>query len=244
MDADVQKMITALESQLGYKEKSGGYTKFGDWYGENVDDSSDFSHAAWCDMFLAWGADQAGVTAKTGQFAYTPAHAAWFREQDAWGTKPEPGAFVFYDWSGGKKTGGIDHVGIVTKVDGSKIHTIEGNVDGVNAKRKIRDQSKVVGYGYPRKVNVTEAEAEAPAAAQAGAVGSTGSGGSAQSAALTGSALTGSALTGTVSLPGDFLPAEPSALFAAIVFPAVALAVAVRRRLRPGRGRHHRLATA
>ncbi|GAB3668127.1 hypothetical protein GCM10027589_34420 [Actinocorallia lasiicapitis] len=167
MDAGTQKLIKALESQLGYTEKS-KWTKFGDWYGENVDDSYDFSHAAWCDMFLTWASDQAGTSARTGEFAYTPAHANWFKKQDAWGTKPEPGAFVFYDWSGGNGIGGIDHVGIVTSVAGGKIRTIEGNVDGIYAKRKVRDQSKVVGYGYPEKVKAEEEGATAEAAAEPG----------------------------------------------------------------------------
>ncbi|MER6178832.1 hypothetical protein [Streptosporangium sp. NPDC001681] len=38
------------------------------------------------------------------------------------------------------------------KVEGGKIHTIEANVDKVWLKRKVRDESKVVGYGLPRKV--------------------------------------------------------------------------------------------
>ncbi|MQY07692.1 hypothetical protein [Actinomadura macrotermitis] len=90
----IQEMIKALESQLGYTEKGSGYTKFGDWYSANVDDSHDFSNAAWCDMFLSWGAAQAGVTAQAGQFAYTPSRAAWFKKNKAWDTMPTPGALV------------------------------------------------------------------------------------------------------------------------------------------------------
>src|SRR5690606_14232987 len=83
---------------------------------------------------------------------WTPSHARWFEKQDAFGKKPEVGALVFFDWSGGKKISGIDHVGVVVEVRGKKIVTIEGNIDGGVAKRKVRDQSKVVGYGYPEKV--------------------------------------------------------------------------------------------
>ncbi|MEV7013444.1 CHAP domain-containing protein [Streptosporangium sp. NPDC051022] len=148
----MQKFIKLLESQLGYSEKAGGHTKFGDWYGGNVEFDADYTAAPWCDMYLSWAANKLGYEDWIGQFAYTVYHAQWFRQQDAWGTVPRPGALVFFDWSGAKKIDGIDHVGIVTAVEGRTIYTIEGNIDGGIAKRKKRDTDKVVGYGYPEKI--------------------------------------------------------------------------------------------
>ncbi|GAA4209641.1 CHAP domain-containing protein [Microbispora amethystogenes] len=116
---------------------------------------SDFKAAPWCDMFVSWAADRAGVRDHVGEFALTTKHAKWFEQQGAWSRKPEPGAVVFFDWSGSKRIKDIDHVGIVEKVVGGKVHTIEGNVDGVWLKRKVRDSSKIVGYGLPRKVKAT-----------------------------------------------------------------------------------------
>ncbi|GAA3038769.1 CHAP domain-containing protein [Streptosporangium longisporum] len=148
----MQKFIELLESQLGYSEKSGGYTKFGSWYGKTVEFDADYTSAPWCDMYLSWAAEQLGYEAWVGQFAYTVYHAEWFREQDAWGTTPKPGAIVFFDWGGSGSVDRIDHVGIVTAVEGGRIHTIEGNIDGGVAKRKERETDKVVGYGYPEKI--------------------------------------------------------------------------------------------
>ncbi|MFD0890001.1 CHAP domain-containing protein, partial [Streptosporangium algeriense] len=147
----MHKFIELLESQLGYAERSSGYTKFGQWY-NTVEFDADYSTAPWCDMYLSWAAKKLGYEDWVGQFAYTVYHAKWFRQQDAWGTVPKPGAIVFFDWSGGRKIDGIDHVGIVTRVEGGRIHTIEGNIDGGVAKRKVRDTDKVVGYGYPEKI--------------------------------------------------------------------------------------------
>ncbi|WP_336211392.1 CHAP domain-containing protein [Nonomuraea sp. LPB2021202275-12-8] len=148
----MKKFIELLESELGYAEKAGAYTKFGSWYGKNVEFDADYTSAPWCDMLLSWAAHKLGYEEWMGQFAWTVAHAKWFRSQDAWGTEPQPGAFVFYDWSGSNSIGRIDHVGIVTRVEGGRIFTIEGNIDGGVAKRKERDTSKVVGYGYPWKI--------------------------------------------------------------------------------------------
>ncbi|MBO3746656.1 CHAP domain-containing protein [Streptosporangiaceae bacterium NEAU-GS5] len=151
MTPEMSKLIDLLRSELGYTEGSGGYTKFGEWY-NSVEHDSNYSNQPWCDMFLSWGAHKLGYDEWFGQFSYTVDHAKWFKEQGAWGTKPSPGAIVFYDWSGGHSVDGIDHVGIVTSVAGNTIHTIEGNVDGRFVHEKVRDQRSVVGYGYPEKI--------------------------------------------------------------------------------------------
>ncbi|MGP4028830.1 CHAP domain-containing protein [Actinomadura sp. 3N407] len=156
MDPIGKKLLDIAENELGYTEKGDGYTKFGDWWTENVDGDHDdyFTTAPWCDMFLAWAADKADVTEQAGQFAATVDHAKWFKKHDAWGTEPEPGAIVFYDWNGSKDIDRIDHVGIVEKVDGHTLRTIEGNADGYKLMRKTRDMDTVVGFGYPSKVKV------------------------------------------------------------------------------------------
>ncbi|GAA1279369.1 hypothetical protein GCM10009677_37270 [Sphaerisporangium rubeum] len=162
-------MIKLLKSYVGYSEQAGGYTKFGDWY-NSVEFDSDYSTQPWCDMFLSWAAHQLGYDEWFGQFAHTVAHADWFIAQDAFGTTPEQGAVVFFDWSGGDSVDGIDHVGMVIDVDGDTIHTIEGNVDGQYVREKTRDQSIVVGYGYPDKIKA-RLEAETMAIAPSPAPG-------------------------------------------------------------------------
>ncbi|MFI9557608.1 CHAP domain-containing protein [Nonomuraea endophytica] len=149
----MDEFLNAARKDLGYREKGDGYTKYGDWYYANVDKSDPyFKNAPWCDMFITWAVTQAGVQDYVGEFAYTVDHAKWFKKLAAWSDKPEAGAIVFYDWSGSGGIEGIDHAGIVEKVQGTKIFTIEANVDEVWLKRKERDQGKVVGYGLPRKV--------------------------------------------------------------------------------------------
>ncbi|GGS96246.1 CHAP domain-containing protein [Nonomuraea spiralis] len=151
LDPIADALLKQVRQELGYKEKSGQTTKFGHWYADRVQDTQ-YRDAPWCDMFIAWAADKADIGSYVGQFAWTPSHAAWFIKQNAWAQRPEPGALVFFDWSGGKSYKGIDHVGIVERVEGKKLHTIEANVDRVWLKRKVRDTDKVVGYGLPRLV--------------------------------------------------------------------------------------------
>lgn len=153
MDAVGQKLLDLAESEMGYSEQAGGYTKFGDWWYKNIDDNAYYKTAPWCDMFLAWAADKAGVTDWVGQFAATRDHAQWFKEQDAWGTTPEPGAIVFFNWAGAKDLGSIQHVGLVKEVKDGKVITVEANTHDTIAKRE-RDPSDIVGYGYPSKVEI------------------------------------------------------------------------------------------
>jgi hypothetical protein len=153
MDPVGHKLLQIAKGELGYAEKASGYTKYGDWYGKHVDKSSAYKTAPWCDMFLAWAADKAGVQDWAGEFASTPAHASWFQKHHAWGHKAEPGAIVFFSFSGGKSIGDIEHVGIVEKVDGGTLHTIEANHNN-QLLRATREVSQVVGFGYPAKVKV------------------------------------------------------------------------------------------
>jgi CHAP domain-containing protein len=159
MDPIGQKLLQVAKDQLGYTEKSSGYTKYGDWYGKHVDKDSSYKNAPWCDMFLAWAADKAGVEDSVGEFASTPSHANWFKKHDAWGHHPEPGAIVFFSWNGGKSIDDIEHVGIVESVQGHTLHTIEANHND-HLGRATRDVSQAVGYGYPSKVKVKAAPAD------------------------------------------------------------------------------------
>lgn len=162
MDPIGHKLLEVAKSQLGYHERADGYTKYGDWYGKHVDTDSYYKTAPWCDIFLTWAAHQAGVQDWTGDFASTPDHAKWFQQHHAWGHSPEPGAIVFFSWSGGMSIGDIEHVGIVEKVDGHTLHTIEANHNDMLG-RAVRDTSQVVGYGYPSKVKVRVATPAAEA---------------------------------------------------------------------------------
>ncbi|MEV4184968.1 CHAP domain-containing protein [Streptosporangium canum] len=191
-----------MEPELGYREQAGQRTTFGEWYSTNVVKDPQYRTAPWCDMVIAWAAGKAGVEDFVGQFAWTPSHARWFETRGAWSDEPEPGALVFFDWSGGKDIKGIDHVGVVERVQDGTLHTIEGNVDGVWLKRKTRDESKVVGYGLPRKVKEGLTGGDAPVPVTAGRIEA--------GAAAAGRTEAGAAAAGSVSTSVAGRPETPS----------------------------------
>ena len=56
-----------------------------------------------------------------------------------------PGTLIFFDWNG---DGTSDHVGIVEKIEGSTVYTVEGNSsDAVNQRSYDINNGTIMGYG-------------------------------------------------------------------------------------------------
>ncbi|MBE1535141.1 CHAP domain-containing protein [Actinomadura algeriensis] len=154
-----QDAIAMAEKQVGIEEDTSGETKFNDWYVESERSKetverdggslSGYSDAAWCSMFISWVGSQIGASDQFGHDAYTVTHAEWFKDQGRWGTEPEPGAIVFFDWGGSDSIDAIDHVGmVIEKIDDGTVKTVEGNT-GSAVRIRERSTSSIVGYGYP-----------------------------------------------------------------------------------------------
>ncbi|WP_165964384.1 CHAP domain-containing protein [Actinomadura sp. KC216] len=155
------EVIKLAEKQVGISEGKGGMTKFHKWYVSTPHAAAtaerdggfsvnDYKGAQWCNMFVSWLGAQTGVK-NMGWDAYTVQHATWFKKTDRWGKAAKPGAVVFFDWDKGSrgKIGDIDHVGLVVKDNGNgTVNTVEGNTENA-VKKKTRDKSEIVGYGYP-----------------------------------------------------------------------------------------------
>ncbi|WP_063813519.1 peptidoglycan-binding protein [Herbidospora daliensis] len=154
-----QALLDVLRGELGYRERPDGSTKFAEWWSDRHNKPAVWRRAAWCDMFISWGAARVGLTDVVGDSAWTPGHAAWFAARDQWGLVPRVGAVVFFDWAGTKNIPAIDHVGVVEAVRGSTIVTIEGNT--LNAvMRRERSMSTIAGFGYPAYLNLPAAAAK------------------------------------------------------------------------------------
>ena len=119
-------------TQVGYKEGSNNYTKYGVWYG--------LSNSPWCGMFVSWCAKEAGIPTsilkRTG--VANPSNFG-LSYKDGKNYKPKKGDLFF------KKN--FSHVGLVYYTEGSYFYTIEGNTsttsyEGTSVmirKRKISD---------------------------------------------------------------------------------------------------------
>lgn len=156
-DAVVNKAL----SYVGYVETTYNngsfYSKFGDWYGKQVGNSS-FAYAPWCAAFVSEVATEAGVSQNTiPLFASCGVGVTWFKNNGCWhsrnGYTPKRGDIIFFTSNGSSPY----HVGIVEKVNGNTVYTVEGNVhDGSGYNYGVRKRSysigssQILGYGSPK----------------------------------------------------------------------------------------------
>lgn len=148
--ASAQTVLDIARAQLGTAENPPAsnnvlYTRWAGMVGQ-----------PWCDIFVSWCFDQAGMRDTEGFHAYTPEHYATFNRRGRGhpGTAGiAPGDVVFYDFPGGPDR--ISHTGFVERVypDGS-FDAIEGNTDEAGGRTggkvmRHRRASSVVGYGRP-----------------------------------------------------------------------------------------------
>ena len=173
MECTASKVLAIAVAEIGYKEKEnnsqldtpsanagdGNYTKYArdfdqkypEWYNGKK------NGFAWCDMFVDWCFLTAFGYEKALELLCQPERSAgagctysarYYRNKNQFYTSdPKPGDQIFF----GSSIDDCSHTGIVEKVDGSKVYTIEGNTSNQVARRSYTlTSSKIVGYGRPK----------------------------------------------------------------------------------------------
>ena len=128
-------MVAIAQSQIG---QTGGQP-YWSWYGFG-------SRVEWCAIFVSWCANQCGYldAGILPKFASCGVGVKWFQNRGQWlpgSATPEPGMVIFFQWYGSDSLI-ADHVGIVEKVEGGRVYTIEGNSND-----QVRRNSYPIGYG-------------------------------------------------------------------------------------------------
>ena len=116
--------INKAASKMDYVEGAGNDTMFGKFMGVNK--------APWCASFVSWamseaagGKDKAAIPLRGPVSASVDGLWSNFKSHNAMTSNPAPGDIVIYK-------NGTSHTGLVEKVEGNKITTIEGNTSGGN----------------------------------------------------------------------------------------------------------------
>lgn len=189
----IDKLISVAEAEIGYLEKksnkdldsktgnagSNNYTKYNRdlkaWTGVG------YINQQWCQAWVDWvfitafGLDVAKKLIYTWT-NYTPTGSSAFKKRDRYikrgKGKPKRGDVIYF-YSSSK--GRIGHVGIVYKVSGSKVYTIEGNTSGastlvtngggVKKKSYSMSSSYIDGYGSVDYSQIDGSVTSAPAPA-------------------------------------------------------------------------------
>ena len=143
-------LVEVARTQVGYHEGTNNYTKYNVWFGSLNGYGYNY---AWCQTFVAWCANQAGIpTSMIPRVSGTVSGMDFFKKNGTWkdaGITPEKGDIIYLH---SKSSSGY-HVGIVADVSGGQIFTIEGNSSDRVAERSYSvGNSSIVGYGCPEYV--------------------------------------------------------------------------------------------
>ncbi len=133
-----KRMVRLAQQQVGNTGET-----YWEWYG--------FDHRVeWCCVFVSWLANQNGVL-KTDipKFIWVKKGVDYFKSKNELKFPneytPRAGDIIFFDWNNNLV---IDHVGIVEKVEGNYVYSIEGNVGKVNVQRRKSKLNSYYIYAY------------------------------------------------------------------------------------------------
>lgn len=138
-------ILSVAKVYLGYKEGYNNDNIFGDWYG--------MPNQPWCAMFVSYCMSKAGVSQNVvKKFASCTTGWNWFANRGETRNKdfvPQRGDIIFFDWDP-EEENGIDHVGIVDRVENNTVYTVEGNNnDQVNEYSYPLGSTNIYGYVVP-----------------------------------------------------------------------------------------------
>lgn len=153
-DAAKNKLCAWAMSQVGYHEGTNNWQK----YAESAELQAMYGwkpqNQPWCDVFVDSGFIACFGVAAACAMTYQPMGAGsalcrqsaqYYKEHGAFYQRPEIGDQAFFYASGD-----INHTGIVVRVDGGSVHTVEGNSSDMVAERVYSvSDSKIAGYGRP-----------------------------------------------------------------------------------------------
>lgn len=135
------KFVSIAKSQIGIKETGINNVKYNTWYyGHTVSGRTGTSEYAWCVTFICWCANQLGILNKLIPRCNNVGTVRdWYNAKGLYFLRsnytPKSGDLIIF-----KNT---SHIGIVQKVEGSRVWTIEGN-----SKDKVSNNSYSLADSY------------------------------------------------------------------------------------------------
>lgn len=155
-------IIGIFREWIGWSEANGKYRQIIDIYNSHKPLARGYKvqySDAWCDTTVSAAFIKAGNTDIIGGTecgVYD--HVLLFRQAGIWKgrIKPIPGDIIVFDW---QRDGVQDHIGIVERVEGAQITTIEGNYKNAVGRRTILyNDAQIAGYARPKYADESEFE--------------------------------------------------------------------------------------
>lgn len=160
-DSQADALVSVALAEEGYTEGANNYSKYGEWYYNNVSKEIDYAHADWCAMFISWCARQAGIpTSIIKNNAWAGSMSSSKRTGNFGGQyypkgsiTPQKGDIAYYGWGSSSSV----HVEIVISTSGNTFTSIGGNTGGGTQVYIHRNysftSSDIVGFERPNYSN-------------------------------------------------------------------------------------------
>lgn len=158
-----QLVVEFAKYQVGYEESNFNNNIFSQFFGGNF--------RSWCADFVSWCARQSSVPEDViPSESYVPDFVKFFLKKGQFKKRgaytPKPGDLIVFDFNGNDSG---DHIGIVEKVEGGRLYSIEGNTssgcendngDGVYRKSRGLTVTYILGYCCPAYTDEQDEETE------------------------------------------------------------------------------------
>lgn len=152
-----EDIVAVAETQIGYHEGSNNDTKYNRWNGTiNGYPVGGYGYP-WCQCFVSWCANQAGISTDIiPRTAGTSTGMSFFKNRGLWNNSsayggsytPRRGDIVYF--SSSHNVNSPSHVGIVSGYSNGKVNTIEGNCsDQVKRMSYSVSDNYIIGYCIP-----------------------------------------------------------------------------------------------
>lgn len=142
------ELVAVALSQVGYREPHPRKSKYNRWIRKTG------SNDPWCGYFAAWASYASGHEGAVVSRKSFPAMVKAERARHRTTRKPAVGRLAYIDYF---RNGKATHLGIVYKLNGSHVWTVEGNVSAGGGSKQPRGvhivkrkRSKIVFYANPR----------------------------------------------------------------------------------------------
>ena len=152
------QVVQTAESYLGCRESDGSHEAIINLYNAHEPLAQNYTVQytdSWCATFVSAVSIRCGLTDIIPTECSCERLIGLFGELDCWqeddNYTPLPVYIIFFDWDEkrlGDCNGWADHVGIVEKIEGSTVYTVEGNSsDAVNKRSYDINNGTIMGYG-------------------------------------------------------------------------------------------------
>lgn len=145
-----EQFVTFALSQVGKNEADGDDDVYIKWYNSVIGTKFAMT-VSWCSIWVSYNARHVNIpTSQILTTASCTSAMTWFKKQGTWRDahndySPRRADLIYFNTDGNDNN--VEHVGIVTKNDGTRVYTVEGNSsNSVKENSYLLTDVKVFGY--------------------------------------------------------------------------------------------------